>query len=85
VGALAAKLADLGVPVLGLMAIPPLSEDPERMRPHFSELRGVRDRVVLEHPSITGLSMGMSDDYEVAIEEGASVIRVGRAIFGPRT
>jgi hypothetical protein len=85
VGALAVKLADLGVPVLGLMAIPPLSEDPERMRPHFSELRGVRDKVVLEHPTITGLSMGMSDDYEVAIEEGASVIRVGRAIFGPRT
>jgi pyridoxal phosphate enzyme (YggS family) len=82
---LADKLAGLGVPVLGLMAIPPISDDPERMRPHFSELREIRDQLVLEHPTITGLSMGMTDDFEVAIEEGASVIRVGRAIFGPRT
>jgi pyridoxal phosphate enzyme (YggS family) len=85
VGALAAKLAGLGVPVLGLMAIPPLSEDPEQVRPHFVGLREIRDRLVLDHPTIAGLSMGMTDDYEVAIEEGASVIRVGRAIFGPRT
>ncbi len=82
---LASALAELGIPVLGLMAIPPLSEDPEQMRPHFAELRRIRDRVVLEHPTMIELSMGMTDDYEVAIEEGASVIRVGRAIFGPRT
>lgn len=82
---LASALAELGIPVLGLMAIPPLSEDPEQMRPHFAELRRIRDRVVLEHPTMIELSMGMTDDYQVAIEEGASVIRVGRAIFGPRT
>ena len=82
---LASTLGDLGIAVLGLMAIPPLSDDPEQMRRHFSELRRVRDRVVLEHPTMTELSIGMTDDYEVAIEEGASVIRVGRAIFGPRT
>ena len=82
---LASTLGDLGIPVLGLMAIPPLGDDPEQMRPHFSELRRIRDRRLPDHPTMTELSIGMTDDYEVAIEEGASVIRVGRAIFGPRT
>lgn len=72
------RLVDLGVTVVGLMAIPPLGADP---RPYFSELRGIRDRIVADHPAVTGLSMGMTDDFEVAIAEGSTVIRVGRAIF----
>ena len=82
---LASTVGGLGIEVLGLMAIPPLNDDPEQTRPHFAGLRQIRDRVALAHPSITALSMGMTDDYEVAIEEGASLIRVGRAIFGSRT
>ena len=53
-------------------------------RPYFAALREIRDRVVSTHPSVVELSMGMTDDFEVAISEGASIIRVGRAIFGPR-
>jgi pyridoxal phosphate enzyme (YggS family) len=64
--------------VVGLMTIPPLGEA-EAMRPYFRQLRAMRDDLGLEH-----LSMGMTDDFEVAIEEGATVIRVGRAIFGSR-
>jgi pyridoxal phosphate enzyme (YggS family) len=63
----------------GLMAIPPSAEDPERTRPHFRRLRALRDRTGLRH-----LSMGMSADYEVAIEEGATMVRVGTAVFGAR-
>jgi pyridoxal phosphate enzyme (YggS family) len=62
----------------GLMTIPPLG-DAEAMRPYFRQLRSMRDDLELEH-----LSMGMTDDFEVAIEEGATIIRVGRAIFGQR-
>ena len=62
----------------GLMAIPPLGEA-EAMRPYFRQLRALRDGLGLEE-----LSMGMTDDFEVAIEEGATIIRVGRAIFGSR-
>jgi len=62
----------------GLMAIPPAGEA-EAMRPYFRELRSLRDDLGLPE-----LSMGMTDDFEVAIEEGATIIRVGRAIFGAR-
>lgn len=62
----------------GLMAIPPLGEA-EAMRPYFRTLRALRDDLRLPE-----LSMGMTDDFEVAIEEGATIIRVGRAIFGAR-
>lgn len=79
------EVAGLGIEVLGLMAIPPLSEDPEAQRPQFAMLRDLRDRLSVAHPSLTELSMGMTDDFEVAIEEGSTVIRVGRAIFGERT
>ena len=68
------------VEVLGLMAIPPRSESPEEARPHFHRLREMAERHRLKC-----LSMGMSDDFEVAIEEGATHIRVGRAIFGERS
>lgn len=77
----AAQLVSIGVPLIGLMAIPPLTGSAEATRSHFAELRGLRDRVVGMHPQITGLSMGMTNDFEAAIEEGATVIRVGRAIF----
>lgn len=76
-----ARLVSLGIEVIGLMAIPPLADDPETARPHFSSLRELRDEIVVEHPSVVGLSMGMTDDFEVAISEGATSIRVGRAIF----
>jgi PLP dependent protein len=68
------------VRIKGLMTIAPLVEDPEQVRPVFIQLRELRDRFALEE-----LSMGMTNDFEVAIEEGATMIRVGRAIFGERT
>jgi pyridoxal phosphate enzyme (YggS family) len=83
--ALLQTLLDLGIDVRGLMAIPPIAEDPEEMRPHFAQLRQLRDRLVELHPGVRELSMGMTDDFEVAVEEGASFIRVGRAIFGARS
>ena len=70
--------------VVGLMAIPAASDDPERVRPAFAALRQLRDRLRTAHPTLTQLSMGMSGDFEVAIEEGATIIRVGTALFGPR-
>jgi len=72
--------------VRGLMAIPPFLEDPEKVRPYFRQLRTVRDRWNAENPSLvlTELSMGMSSDFEVAIEEGATLIRVGTGVFGKR-
>lgn len=72
--------------LMGMMTIAPYSEDPEEARPSFVRLRHVRDH--MQH--VTGwalpeLSMGMSNDFEVAIEEGATMVRVGRAIFGARS
>jgi len=71
--------------VCGLMAIPPWAEDPEASRHWFRKLRELRDRLQYEmgHP-LHELSMGMSHDFEVAIAEGATMVRVGTAIFGPR-
>lgn len=70
----------------GLMTIAPLVENPEEVRPVFRELRRLRDRLRNEITASawTHLSMGMTDDYGVAIEEGATIVRVGRAIFGQR-
>lgn len=65
--------------VQGLMTVAPLAGNPEEVRPVFRELRRLRDALRLRH-----LSMGMTDDFEVAIEEGATMVRIGRAIFGPR-
>lgn len=75
----------LGVDVVGLMAIPPNPAQPEDSRPHFVALRRLRDVLVARHDRIVELSMGMTEDFEVAVEEGATVIRPGRAIFGPLT
>jgi pyridoxal phosphate enzyme (YggS family) len=63
----------------GLMTMAPLVSDPEEVRPVFRELRRLRDALGLDE-----LSMGMTDDFEVAIEEGATLVRIGRAIFGER-
>lgn len=71
-----------GLRFVGLMLIPPLVEDPEQNRKWFAELREMRDRLSRDWPELRELSMGMTDDFEVAIEEGATLIRVGRAIFG---
>jgi PLP dependent protein len=74
-----------GVKVLGLMALPPYEEDAERVRPYFRRLRLLRDQA-RERGLMAGgeLSMGMSHDLEVAVEEGATLVRVGTAIFGER-
>jgi len=73
--------------VRGLMIVPPYSEDPEGARPYFRKLRELRDRLVArEFQAVTldVLSMGMSHDFEVAIEEGSTCVRIGTAIFGER-
>ncbi|MES1256634.1 MAG: YggS family pyridoxal phosphate-dependent enzyme [Acidobacteriota bacterium] len=75
------------VNVAGLMAIPPATADPEEARPHFRMLRDLRDRLLSEgvdRAMLRELSMGMSADFEVAVEEGATIVRVGTAIFGRR-
>jgi len=73
--------------VVGLMLLPPLVDEPERARPYFQALRAVRDRLVargVDRSMVSELSMGMSHDFEVAVEEGATMVRVGTAIFGVR-
>lgn len=72
------------VEVVGLMTVPPWSEDAEVARPYFRELRRLRDEAAKEHPKVVQLSMGMSNDFGVAIEEGSTCVRVGTAIFGKR-
>lgn len=73
------------VEVHGLMTIPPFVADPAKVRPVFADLRHLRDRVAAESGTpLPELSMGMSHDFEVAIEEGATMIRVGTDLFGPR-
>ena len=72
---------------LGLMTVPPLSENPEEARPYFRKLREMRDAIAkrqLAGIKMDELSMGMSHDFEVAIEEGSTCVRVGTAIFGER-
>ena len=69
----------------GLMAVPPIPEDPDASRPYFRLLRGVRDRTAnVLGVELPHLSMGMSDDFLVAVEEGATLLRLGRALFGAR-
>jgi pyridoxal phosphate enzyme (YggS family) len=82
-----AALNARGVILAGLMLMPPWNEDPEQTRPWFARLRKFRDRLIddgVPPSSLKHLSMGMSHDYEAAIEEGATIVRVGTAIFGRR-
>ncbi len=82
------KVMDLsGLRLDGLMILPPYSPDPEKTREWFSALRRLRDNLESElclDGRLKELSMGMSHDYEVAVEEGATIVRVGTALFGPR-
>ena len=73
-----------GLRIDGLMTMAPIVEDPELARPVFCGLRRLRDQLAEQYPPLpwTHLSMGMTDDFEVAIEEGATLVRIGRAIFG---
>ena len=75
----------------GLMLLPPWSDDPEQTRPWFVRLRQFRDRLLedmthngLPAPSLHHLSMGMSHDYQAAVEEGSTIVRIGTAVFGAR-
>jgi len=73
--------------VSGLMTIPPFFDDPEKARPYFRKLRELRDRIAARNLAgigMTVLSTGMSHDFEIAIEEGSTCVRVGTAIFGER-
>ena len=86
--ALVRKIASFdNLSIRGLMTMPPWFEDPENARPYFVALRELRDRIVAEKipgVNLCELSMGMSADYRVAVEEGATIVRIGTAIFGPR-
>lgn len=71
--------------VKGLMTIPPLAENPEQARPYFKKLREISEGLSkIPQIEIKFLSMGMTNDFEVAVEEGANMVRIGTAIFGPR-
>ena len=82
-------IATLGkVSITGLMAVPPYFEDTEKSRPFFVHLRELRDdinRMAVANMKIAHLSMGMSHDYETAVEEGATLLRIGTALFGRRS
>lgn len=80
VGPLLAQVRSLPqLSVVGLMCLPPYSDEPEASRPYFAQLRALASA-----HGLSGLSMGTSQDYAVAVEEGATVVRVGTALFGPR-
>ncbi len=68
----------------GLMTVPPATDDPEGARPYFRQLRALQQENLSRYPTLTELSMGMSGDFAVAVEEGSTTVRVGTAIFGPR-
>jgi pyridoxal phosphate enzyme (YggS family) len=76
--------AMMNLKLRGLMTIPPFSEHPEEARPYFRELRALRDEAEAAGYPLPELSMGMSNDFEIAIEEGATMVRIGTAIFGER-
>ncbi len=68
----------------GLMTMPPYFEDTEKTRPYYRRLREIAEKEIIKGFPVNELSMGMSNDFEVAIEEGATMVRVGSAIFGER-
>jgi len=69
---------------VGLMCIPPFTDNPEDSRPHYRRLKELSDEIRAAGVDLRELSMGMTQDYEVAVEEGSTLVRVGTAIFGPR-
>src|SRR5204862_7904327 len=73
-----------GLDLRGLMTVPPITPTAEASRAWFARLRGLRDELRRTHPDVLELSMGMSLDYQVAVEEGATMVRIGTALFGPR-
>jgi pyridoxal phosphate enzyme (YggS family) len=73
-----------GLELVGLMTLPPIPETPEDARPYFRRLRALLAEVAERHPGVRELSMGMSLDFQVAVEEGATMIRIGTALFGER-
>lgn len=74
------------IDVCGLMCLPPWSEDPERIRPYFQKMSRLFERLKpLFGENFTELSMGTSSDFEIAVEEGATIVRLGTLLFGPRT
>lgn len=73
-----------GLHLIGLMTMPPIPHDPEDSRPSFARLQRLREELRERHPDVLESSMGMSLDYEVAVEEGATMVRIGTAVFGPR-
>lgn len=85
VPAFADHVADLeGLHLRGLTTIPPLGKTPDDARPWFRLLRELRDAIARDHAQVVDLSMGMSLDYEAAVEESATMVRIGTALFGPR-
>ena len=85
--ALLERLPDLSaLDPQGMMTIPPYNDDPEQARPYFARLRDLRGQLAASHPhlALSGLSMGMSHDFAVAIEEGSTQVRIGTALFGDR-
>jgi len=86
------KISNLGRRVIqlnhlsleGLMTMPPYFDSPEMSRPYYIKLRKLREKLVRQGIPLSDLSMGMSNDFEIAVEEGATYVRVGTAIFGPR-
>jgi len=81
---LAAMVGLESITAVGLMTVPPWSEEAEPARPYFRQLRRLRDESAVRFPRVTQLSMGMSNDFSVAIEEGSTCVRVGTALFGRR-
>ena len=88
VGALVASVGELShISVEGLMTVPPFRENLEEVRPYFRELRALKEelqRLQIPNVNLQELSMGMTHDYAVAAEEGATIVRIGTALFGPR-
>ncbi len=82
--AFVAQVRALGLDVRGLMTVPPRVDNAEDARPFFAELARIQTQVAAVDDTVEELSMGMTDDVEVAVEEGATLVRLGRAIFGPR-
>jgi len=77
------KCVELSIEVQGLMTVPPRPDKPGDSARWFTELRELRDRIARDHPQVKELSMGMSEDFPIAVAEGATILRVGRAIFDP--